>query len=52
MLANNGEERVAVKKSKTNKIVQQAYPILEYDENRNSITKVKTDIYPKNSKIK
>ena len=52
MLANNGEERVEFKKTKASKITPQAFPILEYDESKNSITKVKTDIYPKNTKIK
>lgn len=51
MMAENGEERVAIKKHK-NQVMQQPYPILEYDASKSSITKAKTDIYPKNSKIK
>ncbi|MBR4419145.1 MAG: nucleoside phosphorylase [Clostridia bacterium] len=51
MLTANSEERVVVKKH-SNKIEKQSYPILEYDPNKASITKVKTDIYPQRSKIK
>lgn len=51
MLSENGEERVAVKERK-NQILVREFPILEYDPNKNSITKVKTDIYPKRNKIK
>ena len=51
MMAENGEERVAIKKHK-NQVMQQPYPILEYDASKSSITKAKTDIYPKNPKIK
>lgn len=51
MLSENGEERVTVKEGK-NKIIAQPFPILEYDANKLSITKVKTDIYPKRTQIK
>ena len=51
MLTENGEERVILEKQKSS-IKKQAYPILEFDPNQSSITKVKTDIYPKRSKIK
>lgn len=51
MLAINGEERVDIKLPR-NQIAKQPYPILEYDPNQSSITKVKTDIYPQRSKIK
>ncbi len=47
----NGEMRVAVKSPKST-IVQQLYPILEYDPNCESITQVKKDIYPQKQKIK
>ena len=51
MLANNSEARVNGQKLKNN--IQPAdYPILEYDNNRQSITVVKTDIYPKRRQIK
>ncbi len=51
MLSVNSEERVEVKK-RGSKIEKQLFPILEYDSNKSSITKVKTDIYPQRSKIK
>lgn len=51
MLSANGEERVAVKKTK-NTVAAREYPILEYDPNQQSITKVKTDIYPSHPQIK
>lgn len=51
MLANNSEARVNGQKLKNN--IQPAdYPILEYDNNRQSITVVKTDIYPNRRQIK
>ena len=46
MLSNNGEERIVGQKLHNN-VQNQAYPILEYDANPQSITAVKTDIYPK-----
>ena len=51
MQAANGEERVAVKNSK-NMLIAREFPILEYDPDTQSITQVKTDIYPKNKQIK
>lgn len=46
MMAENGEERVVGQKLRHN-IRHELYPILEYDNNQQSITVVKTDIYPK-----
>ncbi len=51
MMVNNGEERVMVQKS-SNTIQPAAYPILEYDQNQQSITVAKTDIYPNRRPIK
>lgn len=51
MLTDNSEERVVGQKLK-NDIKPEPYPILEYDNNRQSITIVKTDIYPKHRHIK
>ncbi len=51
MLSENGEERVNVAKT-NNQIESAAYPILEYDNNPQSITAVKTDIYPNRRRIK
>ncbi|MBO4726663.1 MAG: nucleoside phosphorylase [Clostridia bacterium] len=51
MLIENGEERVTGQKLK-NKIKAADYPILEYDDNKQSVTVVKTDIYPKQRQIK
>ena len=50
-LADNSEERVNGQKLK-NSIKPEAYPILEYDSNKQSVTVVKTDIYPKHRQIK
>lgn len=51
MMTENGEERVLGQKPKNN-ITNAAYPILEYDKNQQSITVVKTDIYPNRRQIK
>lgn len=51
MLTDNGEERIMAKSSQ-HTINKKAYPILEYDTNQQSITKVKTDIYPNRPQIK
>jgi len=51
MLTENSEERVTGQKLKNN-IKSAEYPILEYDANKQSITVVKTDIYPKRRQIK
>ena len=51
ILENNGEERVEIK-SPIVEIKKQAYPILEYDQQKQSITQVKKDIYPKSLPIK
>lgn len=51
MLTDNGEERVMVKEIE-NLIPTREYPILEYDADCQSITKVKTDIYPNRQQIK
>jgi hypothetical protein len=51
MMVNNGEERVMIQKS-SNTIQPAAYPILEYDQNQQSITVAKTDIYPNRRPIK
>ncbi len=51
MMTENGEERVSGQKLKNN-IKPAAYPILEYDNNQQSITVVKTDIYPNRRQIK
>jgi uridine phosphorylase len=47
----NGEYRVE-HSGEASPIKKQAFPILEYDDFPNSITQVKKDIYPKNTKIK
>ncbi len=46
MLTDNGEKRVLGQKLQ-NTIHAELYPILEYDRNHQSITAVKTDIYPR-----
>lgn len=51
MSEENGEVRVAVK-TKNNQITPAAYPILEYDAAKQSITQVNKSIYPQNAKIK
>ncbi len=51
MLTDNGEERVTGQKLNNN-IKSAVYPILEYDNNHQSITVVKTDIYPQRRNIK
>ncbi|MCQ2383095.1 MAG: nucleoside phosphorylase, partial [Clostridia bacterium] len=51
MMTENGEDRVLGQKPKNN-IPNAAYPILEYDKNQQSITVVKTDIYPNRRQIK
>ncbi|MCQ2382825.1 MAG: nucleoside phosphorylase [Clostridia bacterium] len=51
IITDNGEERVTGQKLNNN-IKPEVYPILEYDNNHQSITMVKTDIYPKRRQIK
>ncbi len=51
IITDNGEERVTGQKLNNN-IKPEVYPILEYDNNHQSITVVKTDIYPKRRQIK
>ena len=51
IITDNGEERVTGQKLNNN-IKPEVYPILEYDNNHQSITVVKTDIYPQRRQIK
>ncbi|MCQ2382039.1 MAG: nucleoside phosphorylase, partial [Clostridia bacterium] len=51
MLTENGDERIDCQKLKNN-ITHKLYPILEYDDNCQSITIAKTDIYPQRKEIK
>ena len=51
MLSDNGEKRVNNQKLNHN-LQPAAYPILEYDNNPQSITAAMTDIYPQRRKIK